>query len=258
MSDLQGLNILVTRPSPQGEELCDLISARGGHAIHFPTISFAPPPDSEAFQSALTQLGAQDWLVFISPQAVFASIAHIRKVWPHFPETVKWAAIGAGTAKALLDAGVYYTLTPENEWNSEGLLALPEFLKIAGKKIAIIRGVGGRELLDVALAERGAHVLSVIAYERILPTVDISDCLKRLQQSDIDRIICSSYEGISNLKILLGDSGWPYLQKIPVIVMSERIKRLAEDLGFRRIWVAHNASQTGIIDTLVEGKSNDR
>jgi uroporphyrinogen-III synthase len=252
MKDLQDLHILVTRPEPQADELCRLISARGGYPIHFPTIAFAPPPDESVFQESLTHLAEQDWLIFISPQAVYASIAHIRRVWPHLPETVKWAAVGSGTAKALLQAGYQVTLTPDSEWSSDGLLAMPALQQVQGKKIAIIRGVGGRELLDKTLAERGAHILPVIAYQRILPYVDVSDCLKRLHQHQIDVIICSSFEGVNNLKILLGDAGWPYLSEIPVIVMSERIKVLAEDLGFRRIWVAHNASQTGILDVMVE------
>jgi uroporphyrinogen-III synthase len=244
------LHILITRPEIQGRELCQRITEHGAHPIHFPTIAFAGPPDEQAFTQALMQLGEQDTLIFISPQAVYASIAHIRKHWPHFPDTVKWAAVGAGTAKALQEAGYNAVLYPDKQQNSEGLLALPEFQHVTDKKIAIIRGAGGREHLDKILAERGASVLPVIAYERILPTMDISDCLSRLKQRAIDVIVCTSYDSIRNLKILLGDAGWPYLQEIPVIVVSVRIKMLAEDLGFRRIWVTRDASQTAILDTL--------
>jgi len=252
MNDFQDLHILVTRPASQAQELCDLISSRGGHPIHFPTIAFAPPPDEALFYQSLMQLSEQDWLIFISPQAVSASISYIRKYWPHFPASVNIAAVGAGTAKALLQAGFPHVLTPDKEWNSAGLLALSDFQQVSLKKIAIIRGAGGRELLDKTLRERGAQVLPVIAYQRILPDVDVSDCLKQLQEKTINRIICTSFESVKNLKILLGETGWPYLQNIPMIVMSERIKTLAEDLGFRRLWVAHQASVNGILDTMAE------
>jgi uroporphyrinogen-III synthase len=251
MKNLEDLHILVTRPEPQGEELCKLISAHGGHPIHFPTIAFAPPLDEESFQQAITQLGEQDWLIFNSPQAVYASIALIRKHWPHFPDTVKWAAVGAGTAKALQQAG-YEALYPDNEQSSEALLDLPDLQQVAGKKIAIIRGVGGRGLLDKIFTERGAIILPVIAYERILPDVDPAPILEKLRQHAIAIIVCTSYEGVRNLKILLGESASPYLHDIPLIVMSERIKMLAQDLGFRRIWVTRNASQAAILDTLAE------
>jgi len=259
MINLHNLHILVTRPQPQGEELCRLIKDHGGQATHFPTIAFAPPPDIQAFQQALTNLGEQDWLIFISPQAVYATVAYIRQQWPHFPDSVKFAAVGAGTAKALNDAGYNVAIHPETNWCSEGILELPEFRSVSDKKIAIIRGVGGREMLDNCLAERGAQLLSVIAYERILPKIDINPCLALLKQGTIDIIVCTSYEGVKNLKILFGEAGWPYIKDIPVIVMSERIKLLAHDLGFGKIWVTHHASQAAVLEMVAEkGKHYDR
>ena len=132
MNDLQGLHILVTRPEPAANELCNLISARGGHPIHFPTIAFAPPPDESHFQESLKHLGEQDWLIFISPQAVYASIAHIRKIWPHFPDTVQWAAVGSGTAKALQQAGYHAHVFPDKGIECT-LLELLEFQQVPEK-----------------------------------------------------------------------------------------------------------------------------
>lgn len=255
MNNLHNLCILVTRPEPQGRELCKLITDQGGQAVSFPTIAFAPPPDLQAFQQAIMALGEQDWLIFISPQAVYSSMIHIRNAWPQLPSTVKLAAVGAGTAKALRAAGYTVTAQPTTEWNSEALLDLPEFQSIAGKKIAIIRGVGGRELIDKQLAERGAHILTVLAYERVLPAIDVSNCLNLLKQNIIDMVVCTSYEGVRNLKILLGEAGWFYIKDIPLIVMSERIKTLAHDLGFQTIWVTRNASQTAILDLMAERRT---
>lgn len=243
-------NILVTRPSPQADELCRLIAELGHHAIHLPVIAFAAPPDQEAYSAVIKQLGEQDWLIFISPQAVYASTSDLRKHWPHLPESVKFAAIGSGTAKALEEAGFNPQVYPKEDANTESLLALPEFQQVAGKKITIVRGVGGRELVDKILAERGARILPWFVYERILPKVEVDGCLAQLRQHKIDIIVCTSFESVRNLKILLGDSAWPYISELPLIVMSERIKVLAGDLGFRRIWVASNASTMGILETI--------
>jgi uroporphyrinogen-III synthase len=258
MNNLHHLHILVTRPSLPGEALCKLIINHGGQVTHFPTIAFAPPPDIHAFQHALTLLGEQDWLIFISPQAVYASVTLIRKLWPHFPDPVKWAAVGAGTAKALNEAGYNVTIHPEKNWNSERILELPEFQSVSGKKIAIIRGVGGREILDKCLVGRGASLLPVIAYERVMPKVDTSSCFALLKQGIIDIIVCASFESVKNLKTLLGEVGWPYLKDIPVVVVSERIKSLAQDLGFRKIGVAHDASQTAMLEIMAQKGSGSR
>ena len=174
----------------------------------------------------------------------------IRRAWPHFPPQVKLAAVGAGTAQALREAGYQVSAYPNAEWSSEGLLALSEFQTVTGQKIAIVRGEGGRERLDNEFTARGAMVLHVIAYQRLLPTVDVKPYQQMLKEHAINAIICGSFESVKNLKILLAEEGWPFLKAIPLIVTSERIKMLANNLGFQTIWIAKNASHAAVVETL--------
>lgn len=255
MPTLNNLHILVTRPSPAGEELCQFLMEQGAKATHLPTIDFAPPPDAVAFQEAIQQLGEQDWLIFISPHAVTSSVPDIRKTWPILPPHVKFATIGEGTARALRAAGYIPAVYPDENFSSEGLLALPEFQQLSGKSVAIVRGVGGRELLEKTLTQRGAHVLSVVAYQRILPTIDTKSYIDLLKQNAINVIICTSFEAVANLKQLLRDENWQAVNRIPLIVISERIKTLAENLGFQTIWVACNAKHQSILDVLVQRRN---
>lgn len=258
MNDLKDLCFLVTRPEPQGRELCGEITSRGGSAVSFPVIAFSPPPDHSAYLQCIAALGHQDWLIFISPQSVYSTTEAMTKAWPRLPERVNIAAIGAGTAKALNQAGLHVDIHPHSDWSSDGILALPAFQSVKGQKIAVLRGAGGRELVDQALSDRGAKVMTVIAYERVLPDVDTRPVLDLLRKNKIDVIICTSFEGVKNLKTLLGEDGWLFIRKIPLVVMSERIKSLAHDLGFQTIWVTRNASQTAILDKCKEGLNNDR
>lgn len=253
-ADLCPLRILITRPDPAGSELCTLIKSYGGHAVHFPTIAFAPPPDLAAFQQSILVLGQQDWLIFVSPRAVYLSVPVIRREWPEFPDRVKFAAVGAGTAQALHEAG-YNAIHPADEWGSEGLLNLPALQSIDGKKIAIIRGEGGRKSLEKELADRGAWVSHIVAYQRVLPEVNRSEYFNLLKQHKIDVIVCTSFEGVRNLKILCGDAGWLYIKNIPLIVVSERIKILANNLDFQTIWVARNASHEAILEILAQKRN---
>lgn len=241
---------LVTRPHPHGTRLCELIQNAGGRAYHFPTIAFAPPKNHDLFIDSVRLLDQQDWLIFISPQAVSASIDEIKRVKPKLPNHVQIAAVGASTAKALQQAGFTVSAVPSHEWNSESLLALPEFKELTGKKIAVVRGEGGRDYLENTLKAKHARVLSVIAYQRILPQQDPSECIRLLQKKAINIIICTSGEGVQNLKQLLGPKTWPLIKDLPLIVVSERIKSLASLLGFQTIWVAKNASDTAILAQL--------
>jgi uroporphyrinogen-III synthase len=236
----------VTRPDPAGSALCQYLQDQGDVAIHFPTIAFAPPRDLSALTGAIDQLGQQDWLIFISPQAVYHAIPLIRQRWPQFSSRVQFAAVGAGTAAALKEAGYIAAALPKEEWSSDGILELVPFQQAAGKNIAIIRGEGGRERLEGVLAERGATVLSVMAYQRIVPKMDISPYLILFKENKIDVIVCTSFQGVQNLKAMVGAADWVNLSHVPLIVVSDRIKLLASDLGFQRIWVAANASHQAI------------
>lgn len=250
--DWSALYILITRPGEAGAELCTAIESRGGKAMHFPVIAFAPPADEQAFHHAIATLGEQDWVLFNSPQSVRAVVPAMRAAWPQFPETVRFAAVGAGTAKALHEAGYVAACIPESDWSSEGLLALPEFQQVSGKKIAIVRGEGGRQLLDKVLLERGAVVTACIAYRRILPIVNADACRGLIHDGKISAIVAGSYESVSNLLLLLGSAIAPEWYRIPLIVMSERIKTLAAASGFQTIWVPQTASQQAVLDVISE------
>jgi uroporphyrinogen-III synthase len=251
---LSGLHVLVTRPDPAGGELCRLIEAKGGSTYFFPTIAFAPP-DLVAYQRALATVGEQDWLIFVSPQAVYHSVPVIRQHWPVLPSTVKLAAIGAGTQQALHQAGYESVICPETTWNSEGLLALPAFAEVSGQKITIVRGLAGRELIDNTFEQLGAQVTPLIVYQRVLPKVETNVPAELIQTHKISVIVSSSGEAVRNLALLLATKTANQLFSVPLIVMSHRIKSLAEDLGFQTIWVASNASHLAILDLLAQKRN---
>src|SRR5436190_22852522 len=97
---LKDLTVMVTRPKPQGEELCKQISAQGGKAIFFPTIEILPLVNAK-FRRDMTELDQYDIVVFVSRHAVFHSITIINSLWPAFPPHLQVMAIGESTADAL-------------------------------------------------------------------------------------------------------------------------------------------------------------
>jgi len=219
-----------------------------------PALDFAPPDDMSAMQAAIQQVGEQDWLIFISKHAVIATVPALRAAWPVLPERVKFAAVGAATVQALKSAGYLTTLTPEAEWSSEGLLAQPVMHAVINQNIMIMRGQGGREYLEKELSARGANVLSCIAYQRILPDTDTAVVENLLQRNLCAAIIAGSFETITNFKLLIDENNWPRVLQTPLIVMSERIKKLAAEMGFQTIWVTQQASTESILNLISEKK----
>lgn len=243
--------MLVTRPGKSGELLTQQIIEAGGQAIHLPTITFESLINTPPFLATLETLDQQDWLIFTSQEAVLTSLPTIQKRWPHLFYRIRLAAIGASTAQLLQKMTQQTVIFPEKQWNTEGLLELPAMQAIAQQKIILIKGAGGRAALRETLIERGAEVSQFNVYERILPSIDTKPYIHLIKQGKINIIIASSVESLINLKPLLGEAVWPPLTAIPLMVMSERIKLVAQHLGFQTIWVAENGDYIQTLATLV-------
>ncbi len=213
---------------------------RGGSALHLPTIECVPFP----YEANLSQLNQYDWIIFVSVYAVLQSLAWI----PHIPTKTQIATLGAGTAHALYAAGVEKIIYPADEWTSEGLLKLPEFQDVNGKKILLIRGEGGRDVLEKALIDRGAFVDHWIVYRRIIPICpQLDEYLLLLRKKKIDIIVCTSGESLHNLLKIVGPENHPAVFETILITVSERLVTLAKELGFQRVFLAENASHDAIL-----------
>lgn len=258
MDRLSGLTVLVTRSDEAGAVLCAKIEAEGGGALHYPTLAFAPPPSMAAYQAAMAQLPQQAWLIFISPQAVSATLPELCQLWPSIEDRVKVACVGGATAQALQAAGINNVICPDSEWSSEGLLNMEVFQWVQGVNIAIIRGEGGREKIDRILNDRGANVLPVIAYQRVIPKLapaKQAQVMAAIAAKEIDIVIATSFSSVENLKQMVDETAWPILQTTPISVMSERVRALAQEVGFQNVWVNPSASDEAIISLLVRERN---
>lgn len=246
---LGGLRVLVTRPKPQGEELCHKIHELGGQTVYFPVMNILPPENRENFKQNIARLAEYDIVIFVSVHAVLQAQDLIHALWPVFPSHIQVMAVGKKTADALNDLQLpmllYY---PKETWNSETLLASPLLLNVKGKKIAIIRGETGREVLANVLSHRGAHIDNMIAYRRVISKIDVQPYKNLIDAHKIDIIICTSNEILQNLTNLLD------VQSIPLMVISERMLCFAKKLGFTRLYLANNASHDAIISELEKQK----
>ena len=139
------MSILVTRPSPAGEELVSRLRTLGQVAWHFPLIEFSPGRQLPQLADQLAALGESDLLFALSQHAVAFAQSQLHqqdRKWPRLPT---YFAIGRTTALALHTVSGQKILYPQDREISEVLLQLPELQNIAGKRALILRGNGGRE-----------------------------------------------------------------------------------------------------------------
>ena len=228
-SELQGREILVTRPRAHAQRLARLIEEVGGIARLFPAIEIEDVPMPEA----LKRLHEFDLAIFVSPTAVEKVMRQMPGAWP---SGLRVAAVGSGTRRELEKHGIADVIAPAGGADSEALLATPQLGAVAGQRIAILRGDGGRALLGDTFVERGARVEHITCYRRLLPRPPA----RPWKAGELAAVTVSSSQGLDNLFEVLDRE---MLRATPLFVPHPRIAERARTLAVREVVLAGHSDE---------------
>ena len=245
---LQGLRILITRPEENAQRLAEQISNYGAKTVIFPLLE---TQQANQAPDTLNDLEAYDMMIFVSRSAA-------RYIWPFvpkgIPESIKVAVVGDGTRQELIKHGRHPDLMPvDNQFDSEGLLALEDLEDVQDSHILIVRGQNGREKLHEVLTERGAKVSYAEVYQREF-------CKRALTPEvlDVDVIVITSSQALEHLVNLASQAGLAdILMEKTLVLIHPRIANVAKELGFRKPpLTAKQASDSGILKALLSVTEN--
>ena len=253
------LKVLVTRPQHQAGNLIQQLRQQGAEPVAFPLISIKKitPDDNNYHQikQQILDLDLYQHIIFISPNAVHSGYDWIDQYWPQLPLGVNWLAIGKQSAITLSNYGIDAYHSPLG-YDSEALLKAAVLQNIAGDKVLIMRGEGGREKLATELRARGAEVSYAELYRRETPQYEDSEITDALFKTPPDAILISSGEGLANLlRVGLGSKqqfSTDSLLDCHLVVPSERIKEAAELKGFKRITTASGPDDQSMIEAVMQ------
>ena len=167
---LFGRTVVVTRSREQAGELAASLAALGAEVMEFPCIEVSPLPDKSLIHGAIGRLADYAWVVFTSANGVkffWDELTALGKDSRVFAPC-RVAAIGPGTAAALVERGIIADFLPKSfvaESVVEGLTALG----VAGRRVLIPRAVSARDVLPQGLERAGATV-------RVLPVYEAKPC----------------------------------------------------------------------------------
>lgn len=246
---LAGKTILVTRPAEQSAGLGRLIRDAGGTPYVFPAIEISEPSEPDRLGEILDRLEAFDLAIFVSPTAVARAFEYL-DLDAGWPNNLAVAAVGQGSAWALKVSGIKQVIAPTDQSDSEALLALPALQQVAGKRVVIFRGEGGRELIAQTLAQRGATVEYAECYKRVRPHADIAPLLQEHARQAFSAMVVTSREGLANLHDMLGEA-WRLFEAVPVFVPHERIAATARQQGMRSVHVTAGGD-TGTMQAMIK------
>jgi uroporphyrinogen-III synthase len=242
---LDGVGVIVTRPARQAGAFAQKLGVLGARPIVFPAIVILPPDDRTALDAAHLALARYAAAIFVSANAAEYGVP--QTPWP---ATVPAFATGPGTAAALTDLGVPGVAFPEDRHDSEGLLALPALRDVAGKRIVMFRGDGGRDLLGDTLRARGAVVDYVACYRRAAPTAGVDGLRDVLRGHRAHALTLTSSEGVENLVAVLDPASRALAAALPSFATHPRIAATARAQGFAAIETA--SGDAGLIGALLQ------
>ncbi len=228
---LAGVGVAITRPSDQAKKLTSLIEAAGGHVILFPLIEIVGLDDYSHFKREIVHIADYDWIIFISSNAVQHGMPHLLK--HPIPSHLRFAAIGPVTASELQDFGIQNVLIPKGRYDSESLLSLAELQEMQGKRVMIVRGIGGREVLAETLKSRGAEVTFAECYQRINPQKNIETLHQAWANQQLQAIVVTSSEAMRHLLDLAYHARW--IREVTLCVNHARIAEQPIAMGLNVI-----------------------
>ena len=226
---LAGYRILVTRPEHQADELVAAISNAGGEAIRFPVIQIIGRSEESIAQDFASE-PTPDICIFVSPNAVDHGLATVRE---GISASTAIAAVGPATTAAIEASGTGVSITPDDGFDSEHLLAHPALNDVMGRNILIVRGERGRELLAETLTRRGANVSYLSVYRREIrraPMAELDVLETTWRDRGIDCITVMSVETLENLLQQLSPESLERLRQTRLVAPGARVIQTAMEL----------------------------
>ena len=246
---LFGKRILVTRTRTQASALSEMLAQRGALPVELPTIEIRPVADYSELDGALTNMGAYDWAVFSSANAVDVVFDRLGALGldARALHGVGVAAIGPATKRRLAERGIAADFTPAT-FIAEALAYEMRTLGIAGGRVLLPQAAIARDALRRGLGELGAKVHAIAVYRTVTPP-DTAERLQDILADGIDIATFTSSSTAANLVELL-DGGAGALKSATIACIGPITAARASELGFDVDVVAAEYTIAGLVDAL--------
>ena len=248
---LFGRRVVITRPKHQVSVLAERIRAEGADPLIVPTIEIDEPTDDGAsVRAAIAELQSQDhrydWVVFTSANGVERFCDQLRDA--RDLGGVRVAAIGPGTADALLDRNVVADLVPERFIAESLLEAFPMPHRGDGGhsgRVLLARAEVARDVLPDGLRSMGWSVDIADTYRTIAVTPTDE---RRNAVRDADVVTFTSSSTVENWVAAFGVNDLPPIVACIGPITADTARRL----GVRVDVVASVHTIDGLIDAVIE------
>ena len=249
---LAGYKVLLTRPRDLISSMAQKLRAQGAEVLELPAIRTEATEDNEALRRAWKQMQQYQWLVFTSPTGVKVFFEQMKRECCDIRMlgTVKIAAIGEGTKKALRERGLFVDLMPEI-YDGENLARTLAAELSGGENILIPRAEAGNLELVKILKEAGACVDDVATYRTCYESQDVIDEAAEFEKGKID---CAVFTSASTVRGFAEAVKGLDFGKVKAACIGKQTRAEAEKYGMQT-WMAKKATMDSLVQLVIDMKN---
>ena len=251
---LHGEVVAVTRARAQASGLAGRLRELGAEVVESPAIRIEPRPVEGDLRAAIDEVREYTLACFTSPNGVHLFFDALgRDAGAEAPATSRGdaralagaivAAIGPGTAAALLEHGIRADIVPER-FVAEALVEALAGVELEGRRVLIARAAEARSVLPDALRERGARVDDVAVYDTV------AEPLTDAQRAGLARATYVTFTSSSTVRFLL-ESGVRPPAGARIVSIGPVTSATAEEHGLTVDVEAEQHDIDGLVDALI-------
>jgi uroporphyrinogen III methyltransferase / synthase len=248
---LHGEVVAVTRARAQASGLAERLRALGAGVVETPAIRIEPRRVEGELRDAIDRVGQYSLVCFTSPNGAhlfFDALGGDRDARTLAGATV--AAIGPGTAAALLEHGIRADVVPDR-FVAEALVEALTGVELEGRRVLVARAAEARSVLPDSLRERGAQVDDVAFYDTV------AEPLTDAQRAALERATYLTFTSSSTVRFLL-ESGVRPPAGASIVSIGPVTSATAEEHGLTVDVEAERHDIDGLVDALVADATRRR
>ena len=216
--------LISTRPYEKNILLIKELEGTNISLLNYPLTEIKPSKDYAKFDSLLNNLKNYQHVIFISTNAVHFFVERFKSLAIKLPNHIIFSSIGPTTQKALEKTFNINVYCPKKTYDSKHLIKNKIFNNLQNKKVLIIRGEGGREVLKDMLEKKGAEVHYGECYIRNYLPINLNKLKNEAENYNSIFLIISSYESAKHFLTQNSTHSSHWLQSVNIIVNHPRIK----------------------------------
>jgi len=233
--------VIDTRPELDAAER-EAIESEGFRVLHVPAIAIGSARSNGEIERTRSRLGDYDWVVLTSKRGVSALLDGV----PSPPSNVRWAAVGATTAKALRDRGVHVDAVPASARGDAIPEAMAKMGSLQGSRVLLARADAADKALPQKLAKMGAQVDDLVAYHTITAPAQSRRAMRdALADGGVEAIVFASGSAVRGTVELAGKDA-VRARALHAITIGPKTSSVARELGFEVAAEAESQDGAGL------------